>query len=76
MVFHGHVNNIWFDKSVQLIACPGGNVGANVEHAPLDATVCSQIWEYCLTSEKYDEEGHVLDLPDEESSPHIAPPSL
>ena len=75
MLFHGNVHNQWFDKAVQLIVCSRGTAGANVEHSPLDATVCGQIWEYCLTEEKYDEYGHVVDLPDEESNPNVIPPS-
>ena len=46
-----------------------------MEHTPLDATVCGQIWEYCLLEEKYDENGRVVDLPEEESNPHVNPPS-
>ncbi len=68
MLFHGNMNNRWFDKSVQVIVTPNGTTGANVEHTPLDATICAQLWEYALTTEAsiYDEQGHVKDLPDED----------
>ncbi len=66
MTFHGNVNNRWFDKSFQLIVTPNGAVGANVEHAPLDATVGGQLFEYILASEVYDDQGHVMDLPNED----------
>lgn len=68
MLFHGNVNNRWFDKSIQMMITPNGTVGANVEHAPLDATLAGQLWEYILVSEEYDEQGHVKDLPDEDKS--------
>ncbi len=68
MTFHGNVNNRWFDKGFQLIVTPNGVVGANVEHSPLDATVGGQLFEYILVSEVYDDQGHVLDLPNEDRS--------
>ena len=35
--------------------------GANAEHSCIDATVATQFWEYLLSEEEYDENGHVLD---------------
>lgn len=60
-LFHGNGYNRWFDKSIQLIVMSDGFCGANTEHTPLDATVAGQLWEYMLTHEMYDAEGHVLD---------------
>ena len=45
-----------------------GRVGGNVEHSNLDATVCGQMWEYILSGENYDENGHVLDFGEMPSS--------
>ena len=74
MLFHGNMNDRWFDKCVQVIACPNGTIGANVEHSSLDATNCGQIWEYTLTSERYDEQGHVVDLPNDDKEVELVPP--
>ena len=74
MLFHGNINNRWFDKAIQLIVTPNGSIGANVEHAPLDATVCGQMWEHILSSEQFDEQGHVVDLPNEEKFSGIEGP--
>ncbi|KAL5517212.1 hypothetical protein EMCRGX_G002713 [Ephydatia muelleri] len=57
--FHGNGYNRWFDKSSLLIMA-NGNCGGNVEHSVLDATVAVHQWEYNLSEELYDEEGHVL----------------
>ncbi len=73
MLFHGNKNNRWFDKSFQLIITPNGTVGANVEHAPLDATVGGQLWECILASEAYDENGHVICHPEDSSVEPIIP---
>ncbi len=77
MLFHGDVNNRWFDKGVQVIVTPNGTTGANVEHTPLDATVCGQLWEYALTSEVqvYDDQGYVKDLPNEDQDVLLITPS-
>ena len=62
-LFHGNGYNRWFDKSLQVIITDDcGVVGANVEHSSLDATVCGQMWEYVLSGEQYNEDGHVLDF--------------
>ena len=74
MLFHGNMNDRWFDKCIHLIVCPNGTVGASVEHSTLDATLCSQIWEYVLTSEQYDEQGRVMDLPNEDKEVELVPP--
>eukprot|EP00731_Ephydatia_muelleri_P002535 Em0001g2535a len=58
--FHGNGYNRWFDKSCSLIVMANGNCGGNVEHSTLDATVAGQQWEYNLSEELYDAEGHVL----------------
>ena len=58
----------WFDKSLQVIVTENGRVGGNVEHSNLDATVCGQMWEYVLSGENYDENGHVLDFGETPSS--------
>lgn len=75
MLFHGNINNRWFDKSVHITVDPVGVIGACVEHSSLDATVCGQVWEYALTSEQYDENGYVVDIPGEEVHPELDPPS-
>lgn len=62
-LFHGDGYSRWFDKSVSLIVFPNGVLGANVEHTPLDATVCGHMWEYILTEERYDEEGRCIAPP-------------
>ena len=62
MIFHGDGINRWFDKSFQIIVSENGRAGGNVEHSSLDATVCGQMWEYILSGEHYDENGHVLDF--------------
>ena len=74
MLFHGDVNNRWFDKSVQLVVCPNGTVGANVEHAPLDATIGGQMWEFILCAEQYDEQGRAVDTSNGEKSSEPAEP--
>ena len=66
--FHGNGYNRWFDKSVQIIVTDSAIVGANVEHSSLDATVCGQMWEYILSSEGYDENGHVCQFGETPSS--------
>ncbi len=73
MLFHGNINDRWFDKCLQLIVAPNGAVGANVEHAPLDATVGGQLWEYVLVSEAYDENGHVIVSPEDRNVKPIIP---
>lgn len=62
MLFHGDGYNRWFDKAVSLIVTPNGVLGANVEHTPLDATVCGQMWEYVLTEERYDADGRCVEM--------------
>jgi len=74
MLFQGDINSRWFDKSVQMVVTPNGTAGASVEHAPLDATVCTQIWEYGLTREQYDQNGHVLPLPNEDREYELVTP--
>ncbi len=61
-MFHGDGFSRWFDKSVSMIVCANGALGANVEHTPLDATICGHMWEYILTQEKYDSEERCLPL--------------
>ncbi len=61
-MFHGDGFSRWFDKSISVMICANGCLGANVEHAPLDATVGGQIWEYILTHEQYDSDGGCLEL--------------
>lgn len=65
-VFHGNVYNRWFDKSISVTVFENGLVGCNVEHAPLDATVGGQFWEYMLLTEAYDENGIALQKPEAE----------
>ncbi len=65
LLFHGDGFSRWFDKSMSCCVCPNGVLGANAEHSPLDATVCGQIWENILSSEKYDEGRCVLAYPGE-----------
>lgn len=60
-IFHGDLNNRWFDKSSVVSVATTAVVGVNIEHSALDATVGSQMWEYVLTDEEYDERGHVLE---------------
>lgn len=62
LFFHGDGNSRWFDKSVSLVFCANGVLGANVEHTPLDATVCGHLWEYILTNEQYDANGRCMEL--------------
>lgn len=62
LLFHGDGYSRWFDKSCSLIVTPSGYMGANVEHAFLDATVCGQMWEYILTEEQYDANGKCVEL--------------
>jgi carnitine O-palmitoyltransferase 1 len=60
-MFHGNLYNRWFDKGISVSVFNNGLVGCNIEHSPLDATFCAQIWEYMLQKEEYDEDGHVLE---------------
>ena len=68
LLFHGDGINRWFDKSFQIIVTENGRIGGNAEHSNLDATVCGQMWEYVLSGENYDENGHVLDFGEMPSS--------
>lgn len=61
-MFHGDGYSRWFDKSVSLVVGANGALGANVEHTPLDATICEQLWEYALTEERYDAQEYCLEL--------------
>ena len=65
----------WFDKGVQLVTSSNGVAGANAEHSSIDATVASQLWEYMLSEEKYDESGHVLDHYPGEEAFDVPPPT-
>lgn len=47
---------------MSLIVTPQAALGANVEHTPLDATVCGHLWEYLLTEERYDAKGRCVEL--------------
>ena len=59
LMFHG---SRWYDKMVNIMVTPNGVIGANVEHAPLDATVCLQLWEYMMSLETYDSNGRCTEL--------------
>ncbi|XP_003384970.2 PREDICTED: carnitine O-palmitoyltransferase 1, liver isoform-like isoform X2 [Amphimedon queenslandica] len=60
-IFHGNLYNRWFDKSVCVPVYPNGLTASNAEHSHLDATICSQTWEYMLQREEYDDEGHIVE---------------
>ena len=38
-LWHGRINNRWFDKSINMSVCAGGSAGSNIEHSLLDAMV-------------------------------------
>lgn len=41
LLLNGH--NRWYDKPVQLVISPAGDLGVNIEHAGLDGTTCMGI---------------------------------
>ncbi|KAJ3338995.1 hypothetical protein HDU93_008818 [Gonapodya sp. JEL0774] len=56
-LFHGHGQNRWFDKTVQLVVANDGRAGVNAEHAAVDAMVVVKVFEHALGLEP------VTDLP-------------
>jgi hypothetical protein len=50
-VMHGSGSNIWFDKSVCLIAFNDGRIGFNAEHSWGDAPTLGHIVEFSMTNE-------------------------
>ena len=41
-LWHGHIHDRWFDKSINVSVCAGANAGSNIEHSLLDAMVRSR----------------------------------
>lgn len=48
---HGEGDNIWFDKSFNIIVFKNGKFGVNVEHAWADAPIMSQFFEWVIDCE-------------------------
>ncbi|XP_053407810.1 carnitine O-palmitoyltransferase 1, liver isoform-like [Mercenaria mercenaria] len=69
----GHGPNRYFDKSLQYIIYSNGKAGINAEHSCGDATYAARMWEYILAVEKYNNDGGVAKISDQQLK-KLSPP--